>query len=301
MPELPPLPPIASAPVSLILLAHEDAACAQDVVNAWADQLDKLQRDYEVLLIDDGTSDLTAVGAAASKAGPRLRVLGHTVARGPGAALRTGLAAARFPLVVTCPCDRQYRPEDLDLLLKEIDKVQLVSGFRVWQRMPWPLWLAGRLLSALSWLALAHPLDRLPGWLGWEGHAARMQARFLFGVRLRDVHCPFRLYRRSLFRRIPIQSDGPFADVEVLAKANFIGAVMTDVPVPHQPRTGGWWTATKEGRRRTREELWRVLKKPDFGPAHVPEEPEPAIPAPAEGGDKKAAGVPDAAGIPATP
>src|SRR5262249_10962309 len=123
MPELPSLPPIASAPVSLLLLAHEDAAHAPDVVSAWADQFDKLQREYEILVIDDGPRDLTAVLAAA-KTLPQLRVLGHTVERGPGAALRTGLAAARFPLVVTCPCDRQYRPEDLGLLLKEIDKVQ---------------------------------------------------------------------------------------------------------------------------------------------------------------------------------
>ena len=57
-------------------------------------------------------------------------------------------------------------------------------------------------------------------------------ARILFGLRYHDVACPFRLFRRDILARIPIQSDGPFAHVELLAKANFLGCLMgEEVPL----------------------------------------------------------------------
>ena len=78
--------------------------------------------------------------------------------------------------------------------------------------------------------------DPLPGWLGTNGHAARLLARVLFGVRTRDVLCPYRLLRREIFARIPIQSRGPFAHVELLAKANFLGHMMgEELPIDVVP------------------------------------------------------------------
>jgi hypothetical protein len=83
------------------------------------------------------------------------------------------------------------------------------------------------------------------------------------------VQCEFRLFRRSVFRRIPIQSDGPFVFVEVLAKANFLTAIMSEVPVGYQSvaRPASWW-----------KEAWRVFAHPDFGPAVLPPEPPTSEP-----------------------
>jgi hypothetical protein len=94
------------------------------------------------------------------------------------------------------------------------------------------------------------------------------------GVRYYDVACPFRLVRREIFTRIPLQSTGPFVHVELLAKANFLGHVMgeTEVPLPAghhppvgEPRPGGSW-------QQTWAEFRRVLTTPDFGPAAPPPE-----------------------------
>jgi glycosyltransferase involved in cell wall biosynthesis len=281
MPDPPDLPPIATAPLSALLLAHNEAPHLEGVLESWVSELTRRERDYEILVVDDGSGDGTAALTESLTARfPRVRLLRHETRRGEGAALRTGLAAARHPLLLTCPCDRQYRPEDLQRLLAEIDKVHLVAGYRVWRPVPLPLRCLGWLYRLFLRVALAHPLEPLPGWLGSKGWAAHVRARLCFGLRVHDVTCPFRLYRRQLFDRIPIQSDGPFAEVEVLAKANFLGSVMTETAVPYQPPPAPPPAEGQAARRQARADFRGVFFHPDFGPVtpptKAPEKPPPA-------------------------
>jgi glycosyltransferase involved in cell wall biosynthesis len=281
MPNAPELPPIATEPISVLLLARDDEPHVEEVLTGWTTQLSGLGRDYEILVADDGSTDRSAdlVEAWAAREPQVRRLLRHETRRGSGAALRTGLAAARYPLLLTATCDRQFLPADLCKMLDEMNKVHLVAGYRVWQPVPWPLRWLGRLYRAVVRVLLANPLEPLPGWLGRQEYADHVWARMLFALRIKDVNCPFRVYRRSIFDRIPIQSDGTFAQAEVLAKANFLGCMMTEVPVAYQPRP------TAEDRRQRRADLRRVLLHPDFGPA-VPPAAAPCgsgpVPPPAE-------------------
>jgi hypothetical protein len=115
------------------------------------------------------------------------------------------------------------------------------------------------------------PIEMLPAWLGWKRHLRNGIGRILFGLRLHDAECAFRLFRRELFQRIPIQSDGSFVHIEILAKANFLGAVMSEVPVAYRFDVGGCDTETAQERRPRRQEAWRVFAHPDFGPTLLPE------------------------------
>src|SRR5260370_25397987 len=90
-------PPIAWAPISLLLPLHNEEAMLKGVVNAWVANLDRLERDYEIILVDDGSTDGTASLAAWHG---HIRLLRHTARRGLGAALRTGLQTARHPLLL---------------------------------------------------------------------------------------------------------------------------------------------------------------------------------------------------------
>jgi dolichol-phosphate mannosyltransferase len=186
------------------------------------------------------------------------------LAGGPGfgAALRIGLASARFPLLAHATADRCYRPGDLQRLLDEIDQVDLVSGFRASQPVPLLLRGVGAVIRRLSrWLA-GLPLEPLPGWLGWQGQAYGWLVRLLFGVRVRDVQSELKLFRREIFTRLPIQCDGPAVHAEVLAKANFLGCLMAEVPVsyrPGQPPPPPWRAIVPE--------LRRLLATPEFRPA----------------------------------
>jgi glycosyltransferase involved in cell wall biosynthesis len=275
MPEAPNLPPIAAQPLSVLLLADSDRPELESGLRDWLKFLDELGHEHEVLLVDDAAADRTAEMAGRF---PGVRFLRDPLRRGTGAALRLGLREARHPLLFHAPCDGQFRPADLRLLLEEIDKVHLVSGYRVGRSVP--LWMRclGLLWRLLLRVVFGMSVERLTAWLGWRWYAHNLVARTLFGVRLRDVECAFRLFRREIFRRIPIQSDGSFALIEVLAKANFATAVMSEVAVPHQAAAASPPLSPAE-RRRWRKELWQVFTHPDFGPPILPEEqPLPKTP-----------------------
>ena len=113
-------------------------------------------------------------------------------------------------------------------------------------------------------------LQPLPGWLGWRHHARHWLARWLFAVRVQDVGSFFTLCRREIFERIPLQSDGPFAQVEILAKANFLGCWMAEAPVSYNPPPGPSASYFAEA--------YHVFSEPDFGPVDPNAPPAPETP-----------------------
>ncbi len=278
MPDLPTLPAVASQPLTVALLAQNDARHVGDLISAWAQHLDGLKRDYQILLVDDGSSDDTTQRAASLREKvSRLEVLRHELPAGVGAALRTALAAAKHPLFFYTLCDPRYCPDDLPRMLQVIDPVHCVTGYRAGRPIPM-LWRAvgycSRLLCRVILSAAPAPL---PGWLGWKAHAARLLARASFGVRNRDVLCPYRLIRREIFARIPIQSNGPFAHVEILAKANFLGCILSeDVPLGDAGRPVRAEARDGPGEHFFRD-CRRVFDRPNFGPICVPAPENPAI------------------------
>jgi glycosyltransferase involved in cell wall biosynthesis len=235
-------------------------------------QFEPLARPYELILVNDGSSDDTGPRAdALVERWPALRVLHHAERKGQGAALRTGIAAARHPLLLTAPCDRQYRAEEFKLLLDRIDRVDLVTGCRTGRRRPFWRRVVGGVYRLLVRVLIGLSLQPSPCSPGWVSFARRWAARWLFAVRTHDAACALRLYRRSVFRRLPIQSDGEFAQVEILAKANFLGCLMEEVPVAYAPPAAA---PDRAERRRYWRELARLLRNPDFGPAELPPEGE---------------------------
>ncbi len=139
MPVVPPLPPIASQPLSLVLPAYNAESHLEAVVADWVTFLNGLDRDYELLVVDDGSTDRTAA-LAESLPGKfqRVRVSRHSTHRGEGAALRTAFAEARFPLLAYAPCDPRYQPGDLKRLLQHIDEIHLSSAGGATQANGWP-------------------------------------------------------------------------------------------------------------------------------------------------------------------
>jgi glycosyltransferase involved in cell wall biosynthesis len=258
MPEHPELRPIANEPISVVLPTWNEEAALAELVTGWATYLDSLGRDYELLVVDDASTDRTGplLDALAQQFG-RVQPLRHDTHQGLGAALRTGIAAARHPLLFYTDGDSAHQPADFRLLLDEIDKVHLVSGVR-------------------RGVAVR---DRGR----WGARAYRWFTRWIFGVRLLDVDCPFKLFRRSIFARIPIQAKGPFVHAEMVAKANFLGCLITEVPLPEQPRTRPRPALEIEPLKQTLREANWIFHHPDFGPAVLQDDQEPA-PAPAAEG-----------------
>lgn len=276
MPELPQLAPIASQPLSVVLLARNQSATLEALLAAWVTFLNGLDREYELIAVDDGSTDGTGELAEKLAAGYR-HVIAHRQgqAQGEGAALRTALTLARHPLLFYTLAHPDYQPADLGKMLRkrhdpskaelEIDRVHLLSTYRGGQRVPWPWRVIGALIRGLFRLIFGHAPERLPGWLGWRRHAAALLMRILAGVRYRDIACPFRLLRRDFFARIPLQSEGAFVHVEMLAKANYLGLMMGE-EVPLEPGHYPPLTAviSNEEFRQMLADVRRVIGRPVF-------------------------------------
>lgn len=284
MPELPSLTPIASQPLSVVLLTHNQSSHLESLLANWVTFLNGLDREYELIVVDDGSTDGAGELAEKLAAGyRRVLVRRHERERGEGAALRTALTTAQHPLFFYTLGDPHYQPADLGKLLRkrpdphtpdlEIDRVHILTASRGGGRIPRPWRILGFLWSILLRVMFAHAPERLPGWLGWKLHAAALLVRILFGVRYRDVACPFRLLRREIFSRIPLQSDGPFVHVEILAKANYLGLLMgqeVSLERGHYPPL-----TTKVSRsewRQIRADAWRVIRHPEFAGYGLAEE-----------------------------
>ena len=108
--------------------------------------------------------------------------------------------------------------------------MDLVVGCRV-RPTPAGLRWAGWLFRGSVRMLTGIPLDPLPSWLGWNNWLFHLLMRIVTGVRLHDVNCGFRLFRREAVAGIPVQSNGPFADAEIIAKANFLGCLMDEAPI----------------------------------------------------------------------
>jgi len=257
-------PPIADAPLSVVLLARPGAVDLEAVVQAWLAWLDQRPGESEVLLIVEGLDAPTI-----SVADPRLRIIDQVAPTGIGPCLQTGVWLAKHPLLLTAPADHQFQPADAQGLFEQINKVDLVAGVRV--HCPPPLWLRvlGFFKRIASLIFLGYFGEPRAAWFGWRGWGRRFRIRHVFGVRVADAECPLRLYRKEVFARLPIQSRGSFAHVEVLAKTNHLGCMMAEAPAPWTPLPNEAedpdWTADAR----------QLFRRPEFGMPLPP----PVVPA----------------------
>src|SRR5688572_11607120 len=129
MSEPSPRPPIAAAPLSVILFAQALSTETAEALQNWRHYLDSLRRPYEIFLIRETRPEVEDAGDM-PEATKRMRPISYDRALGWRGAVNEAIGSAQYPLVAFCTCDKQYAPADLDALLKLIDQVDLVVGYR---------------------------------------------------------------------------------------------------------------------------------------------------------------------------
>jgi glycosyltransferase involved in cell wall biosynthesis len=177
--------------------------------------LPRFADDLEITVVDDGSSDRTgAIADELATKDPRVRVIHHGTRRGYGGAVRSGLVAATKPWVFFTDGDRQFALEDLGLLIAAADDADAVVGYRIKR---------------------ADPTRRL--FVAWVYNRL---IRLLFGGGWRDVDCAFKLFRRDVFARVPLErvrSNGAFFSPELLITLRRGRVRVRQVGVRHFPRT----------------------------------------------------------------
>jgi len=212
------------ARLSYFFPAHNEEANLEGLVDEALATLPLLAETFEVIAVDDGSRDATpsiADDLAARHPGV-VRAVHHPTNLGYGAALRSGFAAARYELVAFTDGDRQFHVADIGRLaarLSEADAPDVVVGFRIKR---------------------ADPVIRTA-----YARAYRLANRIFFRLKVTDVDCACKLFRREALEGIHVESDGAFFSAELLIKLGAAGRTIAEVGVPHYPRTAGSATGAK--------------------------------------------------------
>ena len=204
--------------ISLVLPAYNEEENIEDAVAQAVPALERISERWELLIVNDASTDRTALLAdrlAAAYPG-RLRVLHYAHNHGLGGALRGGFAAAHGQILAYCdsdlPFDMSALVEAHDLLLRE--EVDLVAAYRF-----------NREDEGLRRLVYSRVYNAL--------------IRTLFGLRVLDVNFSLKMFRREVLARAPLYSDGSFIDVELLARARAEGFRIAQFGVHYTPRVRG--------------------------------------------------------------
>jgi glycosyltransferase involved in cell wall biosynthesis len=273
--------------ITLVVPAHNAAERLGKMLPAWGAVLARSHRPYEILVVDDGSTDGTPA-VLAEMAGGRVhhvRAFRHDAPRGFGACLRTALADARQPLLCTVGTDYPYTPEDVYGMLSRIElrdevlgkQADLISGCRTGRPAPFVAWVGSWLWRGFWRLFAGMKLEKPEAWPGFRNRLYGFFTGWVFGVPMVDVNCPFKLYRTAFLRRVPIQADGDFVHTELVAKATFLTCIMDEVPLTPQPDAPIPRSHISWG------ELLGVFSDPVFAhpAAAPPADPVPVVPGPA--------------------
>src|SRR3989338_8654335 len=179
--------------------------------------------DYEVVVVDDGSSDNSAgIVEDRVQKNPRVRLVRHSENRGYGAALRTGLKNVNKDLVFLTDGDNQFRLSEIDKLFSKIDSCDVVAGYRINRQDK-----AHRRLNGFLWTKLT---------------------KLLFGLPVRDVDCAFKLFRKRALDGLEPKSDHLMIHAEILSRIKKKGFKIEEIGVTHYPRGAGKASATGIGR-----------------------------------------------------
>ncbi len=201
--------------ISAVFPAYNDGGTIASMVAATWVALHQVTEDFEIVVVNDGSSDYTATMLEEiSTRYPELRVITHPSNQGYGAALRTGFSAATKDWVFYTDGDSQYNPLELVELVGALrDGVDAVNGYKLTRNDSWMRVVIGR--------------------------AYHYFVKFLFGIRIRDVDCDFRLIPRRILEEIELKSVSGAICLELVKKIEDAGYVFGEVPVNHYSRKYG--------------------------------------------------------------
>ncbi len=200
--------------ISAVLPAYNEEAAIERTAADLRSVLVRTGRPFEIILVNDGSTDRTGAAAdALAREGGGIRAVHHARNLGYGAALRSGFAAARREWIFLMDADGQFDPEELPAFLAASDAADFVVGYRPARADPIHRMLFAKIWAATMSLAL--------------------------GVRVSDVDCAFKLMRRSYVAAAALEAGGAFLSAELLAKGRRMGARVVELPVRHLPRRAG--------------------------------------------------------------
>jgi len=223
---------------SIILPAYNEEETIERAIRETVAVFDPLAKEYEIIVVDDGSSDDTAVIVNSLSAElPVIRLLQHAANGGKGGAVRTGVMNAQGGLLLFLDCDLATHPREAPAFIAKMDESDIVIGSR---RVPGAV--------------IAKPQ---PWYRSFSGRAINFFVRHFLKLPHHDTQCGFKMFRLEVAQDI-FKNAGPARwtfDAEMLLRAYAAGYRVGELPVT--------WTNGATSRVKTREvlsDLWYLVK-----------------------------------------
>ena len=213
----------SEAPVglSVVLPVYNEEACIESVLRELHGLLAARGGRFEILAVDDGSTDRTAaILAALIPALPGLRVVTLAANSGQSAAMGAGFRRARGAVVAVMDADGQNDPADLPALVARLDACDVCCGYRAVRQDTFSKRMASRVANAVR--------------------------RAVLKDGIRDTGCSLKAFKAWVVRDLPMELAGLHRFLPALARMR--GAVLEQIPVGHRPRAGGASKYTNLGR-----------------------------------------------------
>jgi glycosyltransferase involved in cell wall biosynthesis len=194
---------------------YNDAYTIGSLIAAADTVAQEFTSNYEIIVIDDGSSDSSReLLVQLKKKYPQLKLVFHEKNKGYGGALQSGFRSATKDLVFYTDGDGQYDVLELRKFLKVMqDGVDVVNGYKISRSDP-----LHRIIIGTVYLNLM---------------------RLLFNFKVRDVDCDFRLIRREVLDQLLLHHTSGVICIELVKKLELAGCPFVDFPVHHYHRTHG--------------------------------------------------------------
>jgi glycosyltransferase involved in cell wall biosynthesis len=200
--------------ISIVIPAFNEERLIEATVRTIQAGLERFAIPYELIIIDDGSTDTTGdIMRKLAAQDRRIKVFSHPSNIGKGSALANGFGQAQMEWILFTDADMQIGISHLGAFLSHADKHDVLIGYRVVRTDPF----IRRLLSKVY----------------------RQLASSLLGLRMRDAHCPFKLIRRDVIRGRRWATQGFLIDSELLCMVTQAGYAVQELPVTpcKSPRT----------------------------------------------------------------
>src|SRR5690349_322614 len=203
--------------VSFVIPMFNEELNIEHAVDAAVEALEKYSDDYEIVIVDDASTD-SSPGLVTARAAhnPRIRMIRHERNRKLGGSLKSGFSATAKDLVLYMDADLPFDPDVLGRAMRamQVTGADMIAGYR-----------HDRTIEGPRRAIYSYVYNGLIG--------------VLFGWPHRDINFSFKLMKREVLEAVELKSEGSLIDAELIVKAKNRGFVIQQIGLDYFPRVRG--------------------------------------------------------------